>query len=354
VEVSASVDAGVIDVFDAQRVVNGSIGRVPFAGPFQEEVADVTNDDNITSRDGLAILLNGGEEPFAAGQWAATEQTVTAGTDEEANLRVAQYGDADLNGGNGSNNNNSTTTLALSESEQSEVAARTAASAAASSADVKAEAGETFEVPVRVEGDASIGAYDLQFSYDEENVSFEGASVASGELFTDSEEGAVGVSWLDETGESPLSASDGSPVVTLSFTAEEGVEEESLGLEVSDGRMTDPSGSTIRGATLSAPTVSVGAVAPEKFALKGNYPNPIASGQATIEMDLPSSASVTVEVYNTLGQQVMSTTQSMQAGSGQTVKVDGSQLSSGQYFYRVEAEFDDSDARGAGQMTVLK
>ncbi|MCS4201766.1 cadherin-like domain-containing protein [Salinibacter ruber] len=354
VEVSASVDAGVIDVFDAQRVVNGSIGRVPFAGPFQEEVADVTNDDNITSRDGLAILLNGGEEPFAAGQWAATEQTVTAGTDEEANLRVAQYGDADLNGGNGSNNNNSTTTLALSESEQSEVAARTAASAAASGADVKAEAGETFEVPVRVEGDASIGAYDLQFSYDEENVSFEGASVASGELFTDSEEGAVGVSWLDETGESPLSASDGSPVVTLSFAAEEGVEEESLGLEVSDGRMTDPSGSTIRGATLSAPTVSVGAVAPEKFALKGNYPNPIASGQATIEMDLPSSASVTVEVYNTLGQQVMSTTQSMQAGSGQTVKVDGSQLSSGQYFYRVKADLKESTVRETGRMTVVR
>ncbi|MBB4089903.1 cadherin-like domain-containing protein [Salinibacter ruber] len=362
VEVSASVDAGVIDVFDAQRVVIGSIGRVPFADPFQEEVANVTNDntpsgeEKITSRDGLAILLNGGEEPFAAGEWAATEQTVTAGTDEEANLRVAQYGDADLNGGDESevNNNNSTTTLALSESEQSEVAARTAASAAASGADVKAEAGETFEVPVRVEGDASIGAYDLQFSYDEENVSFEGASVASGELFTDSEEGAVGVSWLDETGESPLSASDGSPVVTLSFAAEEGVEEESLGLEVSDGRMTDPSGSTIRGATLSAPTVSVGAVAPEKFALKGNYPNPIASGQATIEMDLPSSASVTVEVYNTLGQQVMSTTQSMQAGSGQTVKVDGSQLSSGQYFYRVKADLKESTVRETGRMTVVR
>ncbi|WP_251954642.1 cadherin-like domain-containing protein [Salinibacter ruber] len=365
VEVSASADAGVINVFDAQRVVIGSIERVPFAGPFQEEVANVTKDDNttreedrVTSRDALAILLNSGlndgEESFAAGEWAATEQTVTAGTDEEANLRVAQYGDADLNGGNGSNNNNSTTTLALSESEQSEVAARTAASAAASSADVKAEAGETFEVPVRVEGDASIGAYDLQFSYDEENVSFEGASVASGELFTDSEEGAVGVSWLDETGESPLSASDGSPVVTLSFTAEEGVEEESLGLEVSDGRMTDPSGSTIRGATLSAPTVSVGAVAPEKFALKGNYPNPIASGQATIEMDLPSSASVTVEVYNTLGQQVMSTTQSMQAGSGQTVKVDGSQLSSGQYFYRVKADLKESTVRETGRMTVVR
>jgi hypothetical protein len=95
--------------------------------------------------------------------------------------------------------------------------------------------------------------------------------------------------------------------------------------------------------------------APDQFALNGSYPNPVAGGQATIEMDLPSRTSVTVEVYNVLGQRVQTIEQSMAAGEAQSVQVDASQLSSGQYFYRVNAELEDgSTVTETRQMTVVR
>jgi len=63
---------------------------------------------------------------------------------------------------------------------------------------------------------------------------------------------------------------------------------------------------------------------------------------------------VTVEVYNLLGQRVQATEQPMGAGSGQTLQLDASGLASGQYFYRVEAELDDTTAEETGRLTVVK
>ena len=71
-------------------------------------------------------------------------------------------------------------------------------------------------------------------------------------------------------------------------------------------------------------------------------------------MDIPSKASVTVEVYNVLGQRVQTMEQSMSAGSGQTIQLDGSNLASGQYFYRVEADLEDGSAQKSGRITVVK
>ena len=120
------------------------------------------------------------------------------------------------------------------------------------------------------------------------------------------------------------------------------------------GELAGPSAEPLQGASLAVESVEIGSVLPEEFALKGNYPNPISSGQATIEMDLPSKASVTVEVYNTLGQKVQTVERSMAAGTGQTVRVDGSRLASGQYFYRVRADLGDSTTEETGQITVVR
>lgn len=94
--------------------------------------------------------------------------------------------------------------------------------------------------------------------------------------------------------------------------------------------------------------------APDQFALKGSYPNPVSSGEATIEMDLPSSTTVTVEVYNVLGQRVQTIEQTMSAGKSQTVKVDASTLSSGQYFYRIKADLDGKSVTETQRITVVR
>jgi len=76
--------------------------------------------------------------------------------------------------------------------------------------------------------------------------------------------------------------------------------------------------------------------------------------QATIDMDLPSRTDVTIEIYNVLGQRVQTMERTMSAGAGQTIQLDGSKLSSGQYFYRVKANFEGETARETGRITVVK
>lgn len=75
---------------------------------------------------------------------------------------------------------------------------------------------------------------------------------------------------------------------------------------------------------------------PQIFSMGQNFPNPF-NAQTTIEYVLPKSARVTVEVYNLLGRKVESlVNQHQQAGYHQTTW-DASEVSSGVYFYRIQA-----------------
>lgn len=93
---------------------------------------------------------------------------------------------------------------------------------------------------------------------------------------------------------------------------------------------------------------------PEKFALKGNYPNPF--GQVTeIALDLPSAGNVRVEVYDVLGRRVLVAQDGeMPAGTNQSVQIDGSRLASGLYIYRVIADIDGERQVATGRMTLVR
>jgi hypothetical protein len=93
---------------------------------------------------------------------------------------------------------------------------------------------------------------------------------------------------------------------------------------------------------------------PDEFALEGTYPNPFRQS-ATIKMDLPEKASVTVEVYDLLGRKVKTAHNGqMSAGAGQTVSISGSDLSSGTYFYRARVEMESTTRTRSGKMTVVQ
>jgi len=77
------------------------------------------------------------------------------------------------------------------------------------------------------------------------------------------------------------------------------------------------------------------------FSLSQNHPNPF-NPSTTIVFDLPKSSNVTIEVYNVAGQKIQTLlNKKMQAGNHQ-VEFYAKDLSSGLYFYRIEAgEFQD-------------
>jgi hypothetical protein len=75
---------------------------------------------------------------------------------------------------------------------------------------------------------------------------------------------------------------------------------------------------------------------PKYFALADNYPNPF-NPSTTIRYDLPHKSAVQLKVFNTLGQQVAVLQNGDQEAGYHEVRFDGSKLSSGVYFYRIQA-----------------
>jgi hypothetical protein len=76
---------------------------------------------------------------------------------------------------------------------------------------------------------------------------------------------------------------------------------------------------------------------PLTFELKQNYPNPF-NPTTTINYQLAKQSNVQLDVFNTLGQKVMSLVNERQAAGVYNVQFDARNLASGIYFYRIQAE----------------
>jgi len=78
------------------------------------------------------------------------------------------------------------------------------------------------------------------------------------------------------------------------------------------------------------------AVLPTEFALLQNFPNPF-NPVTSIRYALPEAVKVRLTVYNTLGQETAVLVDGLQSAGYHTVEFQGGKLSSGIYFYRLEA-----------------
>jgi hypothetical protein len=77
-------------------------------------------------------------------------------------------------------------------------------------------------------------------------------------------------------------------------------------------------------------------VAPTWFVLEQNFPNPF-NPSTTIRYGLPNRSHVSLTVFNTLGQSVSTLVNGEQEAGYHEVRFDASGLSSGVYFYRIQA-----------------
>lgn len=75
---------------------------------------------------------------------------------------------------------------------------------------------------------------------------------------------------------------------------------------------------------------------PSKFALEQNYPNPF-NPSTTIKYSIPVSGNVSIKVYNSLGVEVMTVVNKDHVAGNYVENVDLSALSSGIYFYTLNA-----------------
>ena len=75
---------------------------------------------------------------------------------------------------------------------------------------------------------------------------------------------------------------------------------------------------------------------PEAIKLLQNYPNPF-NPVTTISFEIPKACRVSLTVYNIRGQKIAELVNDYREAGSYRVEFDGSDLSSGLYFYRINA-----------------
>ena len=76
--------------------------------------------------------------------------------------------------------------------------------------------------------------------------------------------------------------------------------------------------------------------APVKFDLSQNYPNP-SNPKSKIDYQIPLAGKVTLKIYDMLGQEIVTLVNELKDAGYHTAEFDGSNLSSGVYFYKITA-----------------
>ena len=104
----------------------------------------------------------------------------------------------------------------------------------------------------------------------------------------------------------------------------------------------DPQGWILKDLVRSVDVKLVDDKSPERFALEQNYPNPF-NASTTIQFSIASSCQATLDIFNTLGEHVKTLLSEHLAPGYYQAVLDASDLSSGIYVYRLQADrFIDS------------
>ena len=212
--------------------------------------------------------------------------------------------------------------------------------------------GEDFVLDVRVADFVAVKGYGLQVQYDAGKLEFV-------EALTDQPLGGSALAapqvLSDEAGVLALAAhgdvvAEGEVELSLVFRAK--TEIENTVIEITDSQTYDREFG-FNGLALPAPVALQ--TRPEVFALANNYPNPF-NPATTIQYALPQAADVELTVYNVVGQAVRTLVAEHQSAGRYVVEWDatndsGHRLSSGMYFYRLQA---GGEFREVKKMLLLK
>jgi len=155
----------------------------------------------------------------------------------------------------------------------------------------------------------------------------------------------TGYSLTDENGNYRIDGLNSGSFTISASTIEYGSQSKSLDIDLSTS-ITNSANFTL---SPSSTTGTDKIKTPTDFALSQNYPNPF-NPSTQIKFTLPSNSAVKLKVYNLIGEVVKELVNSNLSAGTYTIDFRAENLSSGIYFYRLEA----GNTVQTKKMTLLK
>ncbi len=306
---------------DALLIMKHFVGLSSLTGLYLE-AADVNDDGAVNTADALNVQQRfvGMIPGFVAGDWVFEKNTVViAGLDETNDFAALCFGDV----------NASYTppfvkvapTIELQTKGVKEVSSFV-----------------EFDLPIYVEQDLRIGAISLILEYPVDMVDVLGVELMAGtvkDLVYTANNGELRISYYNME-ELSLDAKDVLLVLNLRAKDLQSNNSNIIPLTL-EGRseLADRFATVLSNVKLSAPEL---VLTSSEFSLGYNYPNPFNS-VTEFEYTLPESGSVSLVVYNSIGDKiaVIAENETKDAGTYK-VQFDGSQLAAGIYMYKIEVQ----------------
>ena len=315
--------AAYVNAADALRAALYSIDPVTYVlSPIQILAADVNNDGSVNSADALQILLRyvGTLASFSKGEWvfipASSNISVASQnvTDDVIGLAVGDVnGDAQPGGAHFAKDATSSVQFVILHT----------------SVIMTINSFEEFEIPLRLKTSSAVASISLAMKYPLESATFVGARGPEG-MLSAANNGVVRIAWFGA--EHALHLKENDVVLTIRFKPTGRIKDFDLTLDPTS-QITDDLATVLTGVGIEIPSIE--ASVPSVFALGQNYPNPF-NPSTMISYQVPNPSSVSLSVFNTLGQVVATLVGEKKEAGYYTVKWNA-KVPSGIYFYRLQA-----------------
>jgi len=177
--------------------------------------------------------------------------------------------------------------------------------------------------------------------------------------------GQVNVEWSTSTetnnrGFEIQKSTDGQNFITVGFVRGHGTTTEAHSYSFVDQNITNGTTSyrlkqlDLNGVFVYSDVVTLNVDAPAQYQLSQNFPNPF-NPSTQISFALPVDAGVKITVFNALGQEMLKLTDNAFTAGSHQINFDASKLSSGLYFYTLEAKgVDGSSYMMSKKMMLMK
>lgn len=323
-----------INSTDALWIAQYYVGLRTFSD-IQNLSADVSLQGGVNNTDALLIVRRwaGLTSSFTSSDWVFTYPAVTV-ADSNINLNINSLMSGDVNA---SSNMSAILKQSFITFEQKAL--------------LKIKQNEEFDIPVTINQNVNLGAMNLSFNYPSELASFDGITSTIENIITNGKNGNVKIAWVDISGgKNPYSLKSGSNILVLRFKPTSAFKPDSrfsLQFDQSLCEFASVDGNILPSVQLQLPSVSL--AGPSEFSLLQNYPNPF-NPSTTIKYVLASESSVTLKIFNSLGQSVHEFNEGTKKEGNYDINFNAAGLASGIYMFAISAQSTD----GKNNFTAVK